>query len=193
MRKSRRRHRALRAALGLAIILALGFAADAIVLMTTRAHADAADLPDAVANSQRSTATPAEASGDRSQPADRRVGVAARRYPGRASDAFPPPGQRISPGWLGSVVARDDRRHPDAGRSGWNRRRQPSVSCPSRQGVGMQVVGRVSLSTRHTVYMLRVGRRVLLVGAGPQGSPSLISELDDPGEIESEPPQGDQA
>ena len=63
---------------------------------------------------------------------------------------------------------------------------------PQPAGVGMQVVGRVSLSPRHTVYMLRVGRRVLLVGAGPQGSPSLISELDDLGEIESEPPQGEQ-
>ena len=56
----------------------------------------------------------------------------------------------------------------------------------------MQVVGRVSLSPKHTVYMLRVGRRVLLVGAGSQGSPSLISELDDLGEIEPEPPRGEQ-
>ena len=38
--------------------------------------------------------------------------------------------------------------------------------------------------------MLRVGRRVLLVGTGPQGSPSLISELDELGEIETEPARG---
>ena len=43
----------------------------------------------------------------------------------------------------------------------------------------MQVVGRVSLSPKHSVYLLRIGRRVLLVGAGPQGAPSLIAELDD--------------
>jgi hypothetical protein len=33
----------------------------------------------------------------------------------------------------------------------------------------------------------------LLVGAGPQGSPSLITELDDLGEIDPEPPRGEQA
>ena len=44
MRNSRRRHRALRAALGLVLILALGFAADAIVLVTTRAHARCSGL-----------------------------------------------------------------------------------------------------------------------------------------------------
>ncbi len=63
---------------------------------------------------------------------------------------------------------------------------------PQGAGVGMQVVGRVSLSPKHSVYLLRVGRRVLLVGAGPQGSPSLISELDDHAEIEPDPPRGDQ-
>jgi flagellar biogenesis protein FliO len=51
----------------------------------------------------------------------------------------------------------------------------------------VQVVGRVSLSPKHTVYLLRVGRRVLLVGAGPQAAPSLISELDDFPEPEPEP------
>lgn len=43
----------------------------------------------------------------------------------------------------------------------------------------MQVVGRVGLSPRHSVYLLRIGRRVLVVGAGPQGPPSLIAEMDD--------------
>src|SRR5262249_31540684 len=60
--------------------------------------------------------------------------------------------------------------------------------------VGMQVVGRVSLSPKHTVYMLRVGRRMLLIGAGPQGAPALISELDELAENESAPgpPRGEQ-
>ena len=43
----------------------------------------------------------------------------------------------------------------------------------------MKVIGRVSLSPKHSVYLLEVGQRRLLVGAGPQGSPALISELDD--------------
>lgn len=46
-------------------------------------------------------------------------------------------------------------------------------------GSAMQVVGRVGLSPKHSVYLLRIGRRVLVVGAGPQGPPSLIAELDD--------------
>ncbi len=42
----------------------------------------------------------------------------------------------------------------------------------------IQVVGRVSLSPKHAVYLLKVGQRVLLVGAGPQGAPALLGELD---------------
>jgi hypothetical protein len=49
----------------------------------------------------------------------------------------------------------------------------------------VQVVGRVSLSPKHSVYLLRVGRRVLVVGAGPQGPPALITELDD---VAQDPP-----
>ncbi len=49
----------------------------------------------------------------------------------------------------------------------------------------VQVVGRVSLSSRHSVYLLRVGRRVLVVGAGPQGPPALLTELDD---VPEDPP-----
>jgi flagellar biogenesis protein FliO len=51
----------------------------------------------------------------------------------------------------------------------------------------VQIVGRVSLSPKHSVYVLRVGRRVLLVGAGTQGPPALISELD---ELPEFPPGG---
>jgi len=46
------------------------------------------------------------------------------------------------------------------------------------------VVSRTSLSPKHSVYVLRIGRRVLLVGTGPQGAPSLITELDELAEIE---------
>jgi Flagellar biosynthesis protein, FliO len=50
---------------------------------------------------------------------------------------------------------------------------------PRAAAGAVQVVGRVSLSPKHSVYLLRVGRRVLLVGAGPQGPPALITELED--------------
>ncbi len=42
----------------------------------------------------------------------------------------------------------------------------------------LRVVGRTSLSPKHTVYLLDVGGRVLLIGTGPQGAPSLLGELD---------------
>lgn len=42
---------------------------------------------------------------------------------------------------------------------------------------GVKVVGRTSLSPKHSVYLLQVGERVLIVGTGPQGAPSLLGEL----------------
>ncbi len=61
-----------------------------------------------------------------------------------------------------------------------------------RPGVGaLHVVSRVSLSPKHTVYLLRAGGRVLLVGTGPQGAPALISELDDISAIAPAGGQGD--
>lgn len=51
--------------------------------------------------------------------------------------------------------------------------------APGPSPGSVQVVGRVSLSPKHSVYMLRVGGRVLLLGAGPQGPPTLITELVD--------------
>jgi flagellar biogenesis protein FliO len=46
----------------------------------------------------------------------------------------------------------------------------------------LRVVGRTSLSPKHTVYLLQAGDRVLIVGAGPQGAPSLLGELTGSGE-----------
>ena len=60
-----------------------------------------------------------------------------------------------------------------------------------RGSVGaMQVVGRVGLSPKHSVYLLRVGPRVLVIGAGPQGPPALIAELDDLPEEPRPTPKG---
>ena len=57
---------------------------------------------------------------------------------------------------------------------------------------GLQIISRVSLSPKHSVFVLRAGRRVLLVGTGPHGAPALISELDDFPEIAPPAPQGDE-
>ena len=43
----------------------------------------------------------------------------------------------------------------------------------------LRVVGRVSLSPRHSIFMVRAGRRMLLVGTGNQGAPTLLGELYD--------------
>jgi hypothetical protein len=50
-------------------------------------------------------------------------------------------------------------------------------------GTALVVVGWAGLSPRHTVYLLRVGDRVLIVGAGAQGPPALLGEVDDPDEL----------
>ena len=56
--------------------------------------------------------------------------------------------------------------------------------------VPMRVVGRTSLSPKHTVYLLDVGGRVLILGAGPQGAPSLLGEMTDPAAV-APPPRFD--
>jgi flagellar protein FliO/FliZ len=51
---------------------------------------------------------------------------------------------------------------------------------PARGSGPLEVVGRASLSPKHTVYLLRVGDRILIVGAGAQGPPSLLGEWTGP-------------
>jgi hypothetical protein len=48
----------------------------------------------------------------------------------------------------------------------------------------LRVVGRTSLSPRHTVHLLSIGDRVLIIGTGPQGAPSLLGELTDPDDLQ---------
>jgi flagellar biogenesis protein FliO len=54
---------------------------------------------------------------------------------------------------------------------------------PNRESGPIQVVGRSSLSPKHSVYLLRVGERVLIVGTGPQGAPATLGEVTDPAEL----------
>lgn len=55
----------------------------------------------------------------------------------------------------------------------------------ARRGFGMGALGgrvrvleRVALDPRRTLYIVKVGERVLLLGAGDGGSPALITEID---------------
>ncbi len=48
---------------------------------------------------------------------------------------------------------------------------------PQESAGSVRVVGRVSLSSRHSIYLVRAGERVLLIGTGSQGAPSLLGEL----------------
>jgi flagellar biogenesis protein FliO len=41
----------------------------------------------------------------------------------------------------------------------------------------LRVVGRVPLSPRHSIYLVRAGERTLLIGTGAQGAPTLLGEL----------------
>lgn len=45
-------------------------------------------------------------------------------------------------------------------------------------GAAVRVIARVPLEPRKSLYLVRVGTRVLLIGVGDAGAPSLIAELD---------------
>ena len=44
----------------------------------------------------------------------------------------------------------------------------------------LRVVGRVNLSTRQAVCLVRAGNRTLIVGTGPNGPPTLLGEWSEP-------------
>jgi hypothetical protein len=41
----------------------------------------------------------------------------------------------------------------------------------------LRVIGRVNLSPRHSIVLVQAGDRVLLIGTGSQGAPSMLGEL----------------
>ncbi|MGO9597723.1 MAG: FliO/MopB family protein [Isosphaeraceae bacterium] len=61
-----------------------------------------------------------------------------------------------------------------------------------RESAGLlQVIGRVSLSPRQSIVLVRAGNRVLLIGTGAQGAPSLLGEL--PADDDNGPPGAEHA
>jgi hypothetical protein len=64
-----------------------------------------------------------------------------------------------------------------AGWAGWAARRAKGAA--GRESALVQVIGRTHLSPKHAVYLLRAGDRVLIVGAGAGGSPTLLGEIPD--------------
>jgi hypothetical protein len=176
-RASRKPRALLRAALGLAVLLALGFAVDGVILVRSGVRADGSPAIGGQARADRTTAaepilTPwrAQAQEESRTPEDELRGVR------------PPPWRRLSkaarPGgsdtWSLTMIGITLALAVCGGIIAAGRRFMPQGA-----GGGVKVIGRVSLSPKHSVYLLEVGQRRLLVGAGPQGSPALISELDD--------------
>jgi flagellar biogenesis protein FliO len=62
---------------------------------------------------------------------------------------------------------------------------------PSESAGLLQVIGRVSLSPRQSIVLVRAGKRVLLIGTGAQGAPSLLGEL--PADEDDGPPDAERA
>jgi hypothetical protein len=62
---------------------------------------------------------------------------------------------------------------------------------PPGVSANLKIVGRVSLSPKHAVYLVQIGRRMLLIATGPQGAPAFISEFDDPSSLARNAEQGD--
>jgi flagellar biogenesis protein FliO len=51
--------------------------------------------------------------------------------------------------------------------------------APSNVPVAATVISRMCLSPKHTLYVVQIGQRMLLVGTGPQAAPAVLSELDE--------------
>jgi hypothetical protein len=59
-----------------------------------------------------------------------------------------------------------------------------SRRMPTGRGSGpFEVMARASLSPKHTVYLMRAGDQMLILGTGPQGPPALLGEWTGPLEL----------
>jgi flagellar biogenesis protein FliO len=48
---------------------------------------------------------------------------------------------------------------------------------PQSSTVALRIVGRTSLSPRHSIVLVQAGPRTLMIGLGPQAAPTLLGEL----------------
>lgn len=64
----------------------------------------------------------------------------------------------------------------------WSARRGLGLGRPGR----VRVLERVPLDGRRSLYLIEIGERVLLIGAGEGGAPALLAELD-PSELPPAP------
>lgn len=71
----------------------------------------------------------------------------------------------------------------------WAARRGLGVGAP---GARVQVLERIALDARRTLWLVRVGERVLLIGGGDDGPPALLAELRED-ELPSAPASDDRA
>jgi flagellar biogenesis protein FliO len=166
------------AGMGLALLLAGGFAADAIVLVAVRAEdqtpEDARGQEAYVRSTQRRTLDAA--------PARQAVTVSAspESSPGLARLAFWQRNSQTSQparhdSWSLGILAITLALAVCGGIATAVRRfLVPNASA------GTTLISRICLSPKHSIHLVQIGQRVLLIGTGPQAAPSLLTEFDDP-------------
>jgi flagellar biogenesis protein FliO len=165
------------AGLGLALLLAAGFAADAMVLLAARAEAEAPSIakrPETVADSTRyPRLNVASAPRATAQPVSRESSSGPARlvfWQGFSETTQPVRRTSWSLGVLALTLAL-----AVCGAIATVVRRL----LPSNAPAGATVISRMCLSPKHTIYLVQIGQRILVVGTGPQAAPALLSELDD--------------
>ncbi|MDY6913677.1 MAG: flagellar biosynthetic protein FliO [Planctomycetota bacterium] len=65
----------------------------------------------------------------------------------------------------------------------WLLRRVGAVTGTGRSAGLIEVLARSSLSPRHQLFLVRLGQRLILVGAGPQGGLAALTEITDQAEV----------
>ena len=107
----------------------------------------------------------------------------------------------MAKGYEGKLITRSEGKGPDASLSGWLKTfaalaavivlifllrlllgRLGRLSRPAARGDAVEVLARSELSPRCQLFLLRLGRRLLLVGVGAD-RPATLCEIADPTEI----------
>lgn len=125
-----------------------------------------------------------------------RTGAGSRPFPRGSATSNRNPGLAASADagsgwWTGTVVIA-----VALAACGWGSvvaRRYLPKNALGAGGNPLRVVGRTSLSPKHSIYLVEAGGKTLIVGTGPQGPPSLLGELPGPPETVEPPTLGAQA